>query len=109
MKLFSALTRKIKPCIFLSAFLLCTFVSGYCDQVYDSTAFQGYGYYNLNDDQNDLDSQKHKVKHSDPGINDIASHGIHEVIICRILSKKTVNVTPFVLHTYALRAPPEKS
>ena len=109
MKLFSILTRKRKPCIFLLTFLLCTLVSGYYDQVSESTAFQGYGYYNLNDDQNDSDSQKHRIKYSDPGINDIVFHDVHAVIIYRILSKKPINITSFISYTYAYRAPPEKS
>jgi len=109
MKLFSTPIHKRKPFIFLFAFLLCTLVSGYYDQAYGSTTFQGYGYFNLNDEQNDSDSQKHRIRHSDPAINGIVFHDVHEVIIYRILSNKPINVTPFMLRTYAYRAPPEKS
>jgi hypothetical protein len=109
MKLSSTPIHKKKPCIYLFAFLLCTLVSGYYDQAYDSTAFQGYGYFNLNDDQNDSDSQKHRIKHSDPVINSIVFHEVHEVNVYQVLLNKPVNVTPFILHTYAYRAPPDKS
>ncbi len=109
MKLSSTPVHKRKPCIFLFAFLLCTLVTGYYDQAYDSTACQGYGYFNLNDDSNDLDSQKHRIRHSDPGINCIVFHDAHEVNLYRILSEKPIYLTSFNLLTYAYRAPPEKS
>jgi len=109
MKLLFTPVRKRKPCIFLSAFLLCVLVTGYYDQANDSTAFQGYGYFNLNDDSNDLDLQKHRIRHSDPGINRIVFHDVHEVIVYRILLEKPINVTSFNLLTNAYRAPPEKS
>jgi hypothetical protein len=109
MKLSPTPIHKSKPCIFLFTFLLCTLVTGYYDQAYDSTACQGYGYFNLNDESNDLDSQKHGTRHSDPGINCIVFHDVHEVIVYRILSEKPINVTLFNLRTYAYRGPPEKS
>jgi hypothetical protein len=109
MKLSSTPVHKRKPCIFLFAFLLCTLMTGYYDQAYDSTACQGYGYFNLNDDSNDLDSQKHRIRHSDPGINCFMFHDAHEVIVYLILSEKPINVTSFNLRTCAYRAPPEKS
>ena len=98
-----------KVLTFLSVFLLCILVTGYYDQAYDSTAFQGYGYFNLNDDSNDLDSQKHRIRHSEPGITCIFFHDVHEVIVYRILLEKPINVTSFNLLTNAYRAPPEKS
>ena len=100
--------RKRKPCIFISAFLLCILVTGYYDQAYDSTAFQEYGYFNLNDDSNDLDLHKHRVRHSEPGITCIFFHDVHEVIAYRILLEEPLNVTSFNLLTNAYRAPPEK-
>jgi hypothetical protein len=109
MKLSSTPVHRSKPCIFLFAFLLCTLVTGYYDQAYDSTACQGYGYFNLNDDSNDLDSQKHRIKHSDPVINCVIFHDVHEVILHRILSEEPINLTSFNLRTYAYRGPPEKS
>jgi hypothetical protein len=109
MKLSFTPVHKRKPCIFLFAFLLCTLVTGNYDQSYDSTACQGYGYFNLNDDSNDLDSQKHRIRHSAPGINCIVFHDVHEVIVYRILLEKLINVTSFNLLTNAYRAPPEKS
>jgi cbb3-type cytochrome oxidase subunit 3 len=101
--------HKRKPCIFLSAFLLCVLVTGYYDQAYDSTAYQGYGYFNLNDDSNDLDAQKNRVRHSEPGITCIFFHAVHEVIVYSIPLEKPINVTSFNLLTNAYRAPPEKS
>ena len=109
MKLSFAPVLKTKPCIFLSAFLLCVLVTGYYDQAYDSVACQGYGYFNLNDDSNDLDLQKHKIRHSHPGINCVVFHDVHRVIAYRILLEKPINVTSFKLLTNAYRAPPEKS
>ena len=84
-------------------------MTGYYDHVYDSTAFQGYGYFNLNDDSNDLDSQKHRIRHSDPGINCIVFHDDHEVIVYQIPPEKPIHVTSFNLCTCTYRAPPEKS
>ena len=78
MKLSFTPVHKMRPCIFLSAFLLCILVTGYYDQANDSTACQGYGYFNLNDDSNDLDLQKQRIRHSAPGINCIVFHGVHE-------------------------------
>ena len=109
MKPSSTPVHKIKPCIFLFAFLLWTLVAGYYDQAYDCTACQGYGYFNLNDESNDLDSQKHRIRYSYPGINGIVFHDVHEIIAYRILLEKPINVTLFNLRTYAYRAPPEKS
>ena len=109
MKLSFTPVHKRKPYLFLLAFLLCILVSGYYDQAYDSTAFQGYGYFNLNDDSNDLDSQKHKIRHSDPGINCIVLHNDHRVIVYRIPLEEPINVTSFNLLTNAYRAPPKKS
>ena len=94
---------------FLAVFLLCILVTGYYDQANDSTAWQGYGYFNLNDDSNDLDLQKHRIRHSDPGINRIVFLDVHEVIVYRIPLEKPINVTSFNLLTNAYRAPPEKS
>jgi hypothetical protein len=94
---------------FLSVFLLCILVTGYYDQANDSTACQGYGYFNQNNDSNDLDSQKHRIRHSDPGINCIVSNDVHKVIVYRILLEEPINVTSFNLLTNAYRAPPEKS
>ena len=109
MKLSSTPVHKRNPCIFLFAFLLCTLVTGYYDHAYDSTACQGYGYFNLTDASNDLDSQKHRIRHSDPGINCIVFHDAHEVIVYRIPPEKPIHVTSFNLRTCAYRAPPEKS
>ena len=94
---------------FISVFLLCILGTGYYDQANDSIAWQGYGYFNLNDDSNDLDLQKHKIRHSTPGINCIVFYGVHRVIVYRILLEKPINVTSFNLLTNAYRAPPEKS
>ena len=109
MKLSFTPAHKRKTRIFLSVFLLVVLVSGYYDQAYDSTAFQGYGYFNLNDDSNDLDSQKHRVRHSEPGITCVLFHDVHEVIAYRIPFEEPINVTSFNLLINAYRAPPEKS
>jgi hypothetical protein len=109
MKLSFASIRKTKPCIVLSVFLLCILVTGYYDQANDSTAWQGYGYFNVNDDSNDLDLQKHKIRHSHPGINCIVFHDVHKIIVYRIQLEKPINVTSFNTLTNAYRAPPEKS
>ncbi len=109
MKLSFTPVYKRKPCIFLFVFLLCTLVTGYYDQAYDSRACQGYGYFNLNDDSNDLDSQKHRIKHSDPGINCIVFHDVYKAYVYRTLLEKPINVTSFNILTNAYRAPPEKS
>jgi hypothetical protein len=109
MKLSFTPVYKRKPCIFLFAFLLCTLVTGYYDQANDSTACQGYGYFNLSNDSNDLDSQKDRIRHSDTGINCIVFNDVPEVIVYRILLEKPINVTSFNILTNACRAPPEKS
>jgi len=101
--------RYQKVPIFLSVFLLCILVTGYYDQAYDSTACQGYGYFNLSNDSNDLDSQKHRIRHSEPGINCIVFNDVREVIVYRILLVKPINGTSFNLLANAYRAPPEKS
>ncbi len=109
MKLSFTPVHKTKPCILLSAFLLCILVTGYYDQTYDSAACQGYGYFNLNNDANDLDLQKHNLRYSYPGINSIVFYDVHEVIAYQILLEKPINVTSFNLLTNAYRAPPKKS
>ena len=109
MKLSFTPSHKRKTRIFLSVFLLFVLVSGYYDQANDSTACQEYGYFNLNDDSNDLDSQKHRIRHSDPGINCFMFHDAHEVIVYLIPPEKPIHVTSFNLRTCTYRAPPEKS
>jgi hypothetical protein len=109
MKLSFTPAHKRKTRIFLSVFLLCVLVSGYYDQASDSTACQGYGYFNLNNDSSDLDLQKHRLRHSEPGIACIFFYDVHEVIAYRIPLEKPINVTSFNLLINAYRAPPEKS
>jgi len=104
------MTRRYQKVLtFLSLSLLCILVTGYYDQAYDSTACQGYGYLNLNDDSNDLDLQKHRIRHSDPGIDCIVFHDVHESIVYRILLEKPISVTSFNLLANAYRAPPVRS
>jgi hypothetical protein len=87
---------------FLSVFLLCILVTGYYDQAYDSTACPRYGYFNLNDDSNDLDLQKQRIRHSNPGINCIVLYDVQEGITYRILLEKPFYVT--IVGGYKLRS-----
>jgi hypothetical protein len=109
MKLSFTPVYRRNPCIFLLIFLLCNLVNGYYDQAYDSTAFQGYGYFSLNDDSNDLDLQKHKIRHSDPCINCIVLNDAYKFIVYRIILEEPIHEASSNLLTNAYRAPPEKS
>jgi hypothetical protein len=103
MKLSFTPVHKMRPCIFLSAFSLCVLMTGYYDQANDSTPCPGYGYFNLNDDSNGLDLHKHRIRHSDPGINCVVFHIINEIIVSRILLEKPTTVASFNIITDAYR------
>jgi len=103
MKLSFTPVHKMRPSIFLSAFSLCVRMTGYYDQANDSTPCPGSGYFNLNDDSNDLDLRKHRIRHSDPGINCVVFHIINEIIVSRILLEKPTTVASFNIITNAYR------
>ena len=109
MKLSFTPVYKRKLSIFLFTFLLCALATGYYDQTNDSAACRGYGYFNLNDDSNDFDQYKNRIKNSNPGINCIVLNDVHKFIVYRIILEEPIYLTSFNLLTNAYRAPPERS
>ncbi len=108
MKLSFTSIHKMKPCIFLSVFLLCVLVAGYYDQANDWIPCTGYEYYNLSADTNDLDLQKHRVRYSDAGINCTVLHDVLEVIVNQILVERPATIVSLNILPNAYRAPPQE-